>query len=451
MFNLRLKTRALAPSTVAAVLLINSVPVLGAPVPEIYKVSASDGAPDDAFGHAVAISAGIIAVGAPHDDINGATSGSAYLYDAASATQLAKLVPADGGATHEFGASIAIDGGVLAVGAPGAPEDGIATGAVYIFDIDTGAQLTRLTPPSGQAGDLFGSSVAIDAGTVAVGAMGSSSAYLFDAASGAMLHELVPQSATASLGVSIAIDGGTVAVGSRSFFVPGEGFTLSAVFLFDAASGRQSGTLTASNGTWTDFFAETVDIDDGLVAVGAWAKSIFFDHSGAAYIFDAATGQQLHYIVPDDGHDKDNFGISVAINDGVVAIGAHKDGDKGMDAGSAYLYDATSGALIDKLLADDGDAFDYFGTSIAIDAGVVAVGAIGDEDNGPDSGAVYVYGDAPANCDSDLTADGVTDSADLNIVLAAFGSDATGDVNGDGLTDSADLNIVLAEFGNPCN
>ena len=140
---------------------------------------------------------------------------------------------------------------------------------------------------------------------------------------------------------------------------------------------------------WTDFFADTIDIDNGLVAVGAWAKSIFFDHSGAAYVFDASTGSQIAYIVPEDGHDRDHFGISVSIDQGIVAIGAHQDGDNGFNAGSAYLFDALTGDRIDKLLASDGVAFDLFGTSVVIESGVVAVGAIGDDDN---AGAACIFG-----------------------------------------------------------
>lgn len=64
-----------------------------------------------------------------------------------------------------------------------------------------------------------------------------------------------------------------------------------------------------------------------------------------------------------------------------------------------------------------------------------------------------------APCPTDLTADGATDSADLNIVLAAFGCSSgagvppacAGDLNGDGLTTSADLNILLTSFGATCN
>ncbi|MFI4854853.1 MAG: PEP-CTERM sorting domain-containing protein [Phycisphaerales bacterium JB065] len=54
-------------------------------------------------------------------------------------------------------------------------------------------------------------------------------------------------------------------------------------------------------------------------------------------------------------------------------------------------------------------------------------------------------------CAGDVNEDGFVDLADLNIVLANFGTDnIAGDANGDGFTNLADLNIVLAFFGDEC-
>jgi Ca2+-binding EF-hand superfamily protein len=48
-----------------------------------------------------------------------------------------------------------------------------------------------------------------------------------------------------------------------------------------------------------------------------------------------------------------------------------------------------------------------------------------------------------------VNGDGAVDLADLNLVLANFGTNnPAGDANGDGVVDLADLNLVLANFGN---
>ena len=44
-----------------------------------------------------------------------------------------------------------------------------------------------------------------------------------------------------------------------------------------------------------------------------------------------------------------------------------------------------------KRSASDGAANDYFGNSVAVDGDTVVVGATGDDDNGSNSGAAYVF------------------------------------------------------------
>lgn len=54
-------------------------------------------------------------------------------------------------------------------------------------------------------------------------------------------------------------------------------------------------------------------------------------------------------------------------------------------------------------------------------------------------------------CVGDVNGDDTVDLADLNLVLANFGTTTNdGDANGDGEVDLADLNMVLANFGNGC-
>ncbi|MCB9838725.1 MAG: hypothetical protein H6813_05250 [Phycisphaeraceae bacterium] len=51
---------------------------------------------------------------------------------------------------------------------------------------------------------------------------------------------------------------------------------------------------------------------------------------------------------------------------------------------------------------------------------------------------------------ADLNGDGIVDTADLGILLGAFGTNnPAADVNGDGVVDTADLGILLGVFGTP--
>ena len=81
------------------------------------KLLASDGWAYDYFGGSVAINGTTVIVGARYDDDNGSNSGSAYLFDTTTGTQIAKLLPSDGAADDYFGYSVASCGTTAIVGA----------------------------------------------------------------------------------------------------------------------------------------------------------------------------------------------------------------------------------------------------------------------------------------------------------------------------------------------
>jgi len=59
---------------------------------------------------------------------------------------------------------------------------------------------------------------------------------------------------------------------------------------------------------------------------------------------------------------------------------------------------------------------------------------------------------ASALCPTDLNGDGLTDTADLGILISAFGaSDPTADLNDDNIVDTADLGVLIGAFGQPCD
>ncbi len=346
-----------------------------------------------------------------------------------------KLLPSDGAGFDEFGGSIAIDNGVIAVGASG--NDGKVTGSVYLFDASTGGQLFKLHANDGAEYDLFGHSIALDNGVVAIGARGdhddfldpfTGSAYLFDASTGAQLFKLAASDGEQGdeFGVSIAIGDGVVAVG-----VPGDddnGRDSGSVYVFEVSTGAYLFKLLASDRVESDRFGVSVAIDNGVVAVGAFGNYDDITATGSAYLFDASTGAQLFKLVASDGAGRDSFGNSIALANGVVAVGAVANDDNGIDSGSAYLFDASTGKQLAKLLPSDGAEDDWFGGSIAIDNGVAVVSAIGDDDNGDRSGSAYVFDVTTLPCPGDianelgeLNPDGTVSFGDFMAMLTLVG------------------------------
>jgi FG-GAP repeat len=133
-------------------------------------LNAADGAAGDFFGGSVAICGDAALIGAPYRDN---FQGSAYVFSRSATTwsQRARLMASQGGAYDEFGSSVAISDEIALVGAPhGRVDYNVDQGwaCSFVRCGSTWRPFERIT--AGVAEDLFGSSVAVDGGTIAGGA-----------------------------------------------------------------------------------------------------------------------------------------------------------------------------------------------------------------------------------------------------------------------------------------
>lgn len=332
-----------------------------------------------------------------------------------------KFLPEDGELGDQFGASVAVGThGLVVVGAPNDDNNGVRSGSASLFRISgdgKSAQLiVKLVADDGAPNDRFGLSVAFGGdGLIVVGSpyhydkgTDSGSAYVFrvNTTTGMpqLLAKVVPDD-----GTTHDLFGYSVAAGADSLVVVGSPFygSGSAYLYFVGANEtvfRLITKLVPDDGVPGGRFGRSIAIGDGrLVVIGAYGDNQKGSSSGSVYVYRvnaADTPELLTKLVAEDGEAGDKFGISVAIggDDLVVAVGAHHDDDKGAQSGSVYLYRiSTSGTapmLIAKLVAEDGVAYDNFGYSVAVGGnGLVVVGAVNDAtDKGSRSaGSAYSY------------------------------------------------------------
>lgn len=426
--------------------IVVGAPALGQVITEDLKLLASDGATNDFFGTAVAIDNGVIVIGAVGDDDNGDRSGSAYLFNAFTGAQIAKLLPNDGERLARFGLSTAIDDGLVVVGSMWNGYIGSDAGSAYVFDASTGAQIAELVPRDGAPYDSFGWKVAIDDGIVAVGAQNdndngesSGSVYLFDAVTGAQIAKLLPDDGgfRARFGSSVAIDNGILAVGAPGDI--GNGTYCGAAYLFDVSTGVQLSKLLPRNGITTDSLGISIAISNGIVASGLTTG----DANGRSVcLFDASTGDQIGEIHADDGTHDDSFGISVCSANGVIAVGSQFG-----QAEAVYLFDAFTGDQLAKLVPSGGAEGIYFGERVAIESGHVVASARRDGTKGIDSGSAYVFD----LCTADFNVDGVVNTLDFLVYLNAFSAaNPRADINEDGVVNTLDFVAFLNEYIEGC-
>jgi hypothetical protein len=261
-------------------------------------------------------------------------------------------------------------------------------------------ETSKILASDGAAYDRFGTSAAIDGSIAIVGANGheeqgflSGSAYLFDISDPANpteIAELLPIGGSwkGNFGGSVGISGTTAVVGADEYNDPISGF--GSAYLFDVTTGTQIAELLAGDGQAGDAFGCSVAIHGSTVIVGAYLDDDMGDGSGSAYLFDASTGTQITKLVPGDGDFQDLFGSSVALSGTTALIGAPYDDDNDY-SGSAYLFDTSDGTQLAKFSASDGEYSDGFGNNVAIHGSIAIIAATGDDDHGQDSGSAYLF------------------------------------------------------------
>jgi hypothetical protein len=149
------------------------------------------------------------------------------------------------------------------------------------------------------------------------------------------------------------------------------------------------------DGTTVERFGTCVAVSGDTALFGLPHDGDNGHDSGSAYVFvrSGEVWTQLAKLLPSDGAFEDHFGWSVSIWEDLALIGASWDADNGAEAGSAYIFVRSDGVWTEgsKLLASDGEDFDYLGWSVSISKGTALIGARGDGDNGAFSGAAYVF------------------------------------------------------------
>ncbi len=144
---------------------------------EEAKLSAKSLEAVDRFGTSVDISGEYVAVGAFLDDDAGINSGSAFMFrlEDGAWMEVAKLIPPDIEAGDSFGGSVALDGDLLLVGAPGDDELGSEEGAVYLYErMGTNwTEVEKLLPNNPTRSNSFGLSLSFDGQLALIGGLGA--------------------------------------------------------------------------------------------------------------------------------------------------------------------------------------------------------------------------------------------------------------------------------------
>ncbi len=384
------------------------------------KISTSDTVNYGRFGCSVAFSGSNILIGALNNSDTELNSGAVYCFRKPVSgwnnmiqTQRI-LIPVYFGNLHDYyGYSVAIDGDYAVIGSNRYKD---SQGIAYVLHYDGNTWITqaKLTASDGSTNQYFGESVGISEDNIVVGAFYDSengntycgSAYVFTKPASGWTDMTQTAKLSASdgaggdyFGRSVCISGENIVVGAYT-----DDNSMGSAYVFTKpVSGwvnmTQTAKLTATDRNVSDYFGYSVSISGDNVVIGAYGDDDNGSSSGSAYLFTKpAFGwvnmTQTAKIKPSDGIPGGCFGFAVDISGNALVVGAPC--SYGSASSSAYVFvkptlgwgDMTQTA---KLIASDCAIDDFFGRSVRICGDNIVVGSDEDDDNGYQSGSVYVF------------------------------------------------------------
>jgi hypothetical protein len=419
-------------------------------------LKASNARSDASFGFAVAAEGNTLVAGAPFESSDGSSgantslrnAGAAYVFELEGDKWVEKqLIKSNAPRDAEmFGASVAIAGDIMVVGAPRynlmlfkvVPPSEPGSAHVYTRNGSVWTHETVLKPTQGSGADMFGFHVAVHGQTVLVGApydsTGGSHAgavYSFVRNNGAWTQEqkvLVSSPiAESSLGVSMDIKGDVFVAGAMQDSSVAEAAGSAYVFERSAGVWTEQKRLVAPSPKPLATFGTVVAIHSGRIIVTAPGLDLRQRQTppGEAFLFQRDPGSsdwtlagQFHAAVP---RAIDLFGGSAALTSNAIIISANGDASSSREidgdpartdaplSGAVYIFAAQGSDYVQSsyLKAFNADGDDNYGHSVAATESFVAVGgpfesggqrgvsgqdqANAADNSASSSGAVYVY------------------------------------------------------------
>lgn len=416
----------------------------------------ADAGPRGRVGSAVAVGQRVVALGAPGNSTKGPDAGAVQILERDAVTgaylHTQTIIPSVLLPFDRFGASVALHGNLLVVGAKG--DDGAApnAGAAYVYVRGgPGAAyqfVDQLVPQTPGVSDCFGLSVSVLGNRIAVGAPrsdlaafdgGAVQVYTYDAASGAVQLDAVvtrPGAAAGELfGSSVAVFLDQMVVGAERVNAPGGPSNAGSVSVFQESAGSFTltqelfGTVASEGGRFgasLAFEPPRLGVTGSLVVGAPEAKLPgAIVPKGAVVVFEATLGAPwaesfAHGL--DEPGNATSRGAAVALQGAVALVGAP---GRDAGAGAVEILRRVQGSwqLDGEFRIPSGVPGDLAGTGVGFSNQFPVIGAPGHDLGGTtDHGWAWSSAALWAPIGHVVCAPGTVNSTGTPSVLAARGS-----------------------------
>ncbi|MEM1381354.1 MAG: hypothetical protein AAGH41_12100 [Pseudomonadota bacterium] len=163
------------------------------------------------------------------------------------------------------------------------------------------------------------------------------------------------------------------------------------VHIFSKETGDLVRTLTNPSPNGGDWFGNRIDVEGNTLAVSAYLDDTNGPDTGQVYLFNLQTGALEKTLSSPVPSASDRFGIDVSLSENHVIVGSDLADAGASNAGAAFVFDRSTGALVHTLNNPKPNANDQFGIATDIEGNFAVVGAQGNSDSGTNAGSIYVF------------------------------------------------------------
>lgn len=163
------------------------------------------------------------------------------------------------------------------------------------------------------------------------------------------------------------------------------------VHVFSKETGNLVRTLTNPSPNGGDWFGNRIDVEGNTLAVSAYLDDTNGPDTGQVYLFNLDTGALETVLSSPTPSASDRFGIDVSLSKDHVIVGSDLADAGAPNAGAAFVFERSTGALVQILNNPAPGTDDQFGIATDINGSFAVVGAQGNSDAGTNSGSIYVF------------------------------------------------------------
>ena len=257
---------------------------------------ASLGSGGQFFGMQVSIANSQLFVGCPEfTSSGGSNQGAVFVFDF-NGNYVRTITASDKASNDNFGMAIDTGNGKLVVGVPGAGSNG----KVYVYNLDgTGEVIITSSNPEGGGQGGFGNKVAVGDNKIVVGSYlangngisgsGKANIYDLDGTNEVELYAPVGRRASTDMyGSSVAVNNGKIAIGAQQDEDAGNARGIVYVYDLDGTNVVEETAVDAQDG---EFFGSAVELFDGKLYAAAYAtRRSTTTGVGGFYIIDVTGG-----------------------------------------------------------------------------------------------------------------------------------------------------------------